>query len=125
MIGRHGYSATSPDELALVNAAKFCGYEFVSRESKDNSVLIRVDEQEQRWHLLQTIDFTSARKRMTSVLKSPTGEIHVFSKGADSILIALCHRNQENLRAQSINFMDGYAKEGLRTLLLAHKKLPL
>ena len=52
LIGRHGYSATSPDELALVNAAKFCGYEFVSRESKDNSVVIRVDGEAQRWHLL-------------------------------------------------------------------------
>jgi len=28
-----GYSAASPDELALVNAAKFMGYEFLSRDN--------------------------------------------------------------------------------------------
>ena len=31
MVGADGYSASSPDELALVNAAKYLGYEFVSR----------------------------------------------------------------------------------------------
>jgi len=43
LIGSHGYCASSPDELALVNAAKFCGYEFVGRENKDNSVTISVN----------------------------------------------------------------------------------
>ena len=90
LIGSHGYLASSPDELALVNAAKFLGYEFVSRETKDNSMNILVNGKIQTWFCLQTIEFTSARKRMTSVFKDPEGNIVVFSKGADSILLPLC-----------------------------------
>jgi phospholipid-transporting ATPase len=56
---------------------------------------------------------------MTSVFRNPKGEIVVFSKGADSILLPLCHSDQAILKSKSQEFMDGYAKEGLRTLLLA------
>lgn len=34
------YNASSPDELALVNYARFCGYEFLG---KDEENLIKVD----------------------------------------------------------------------------------
>jgi magnesium-transporting ATPase (P-type) len=40
LIGSHGYCASSPDELALVNAAKYLGFEFISRENNTNSVTI-------------------------------------------------------------------------------------
>ena len=33
LVNEKGYSAASPDELALVNAAKFMGYEFISRDN--------------------------------------------------------------------------------------------
>jgi phospholipid-transporting ATPase len=35
------YNASSPDELALVNAAKFLGYNFVGRD-EDNNMLVEV-----------------------------------------------------------------------------------
>jgi len=44
LINSHGhYCASSPDELALVNAAKYMGYEFIGRQNSDNSVMIRVN----------------------------------------------------------------------------------
>ena len=42
MIGQKGYCASSPDELALVNAAKFVGYKFIGRDTKENTVTISV-----------------------------------------------------------------------------------
>jgi len=33
------YSSSSPDELALVNFAKQCGYEFVERDADDNLII--------------------------------------------------------------------------------------
>jgi len=36
------------------------------------------------------IDFTSARKRMTTIFRDPQGEVIVFTKGADSVLFPLC-----------------------------------
>jgi len=32
MVGQKGYCASSPDELALVNVAKFLGFTFVGRD---------------------------------------------------------------------------------------------
>lgn len=93
-----GYCASSPDELALVNAAKFMGYEFLGRENKDNSVTISISGVRQTYFLLQVIDFTSSRKRMTSVFRNPLGEIIVFSKGADSILLPLCGSGKDQLK---------------------------
>ncbi len=121
LIGSQGqYCASSPDELALVNAAKYCGYEFLSRDNSDNSVTLLVKGNKQKWFMLQVIDFTSARKRMTSVFRSPINKIFVFSKGADSIMLPLCSGEHKECTQK---FMDTYAKEGLRTLLLVEKNL--
>jgi magnesium-transporting ATPase (P-type) len=42
------------------------------------------------------IEFDSARKRMTSVVKSPEGKIIVMTKGADSIILPLLKAKQPN-----------------------------
>jgi magnesium-transporting ATPase (P-type) len=52
LISDRGYSASSPDELALVNAAKFMGYEFIGRENRDNSVTISINGKKETWFLL-------------------------------------------------------------------------
>jgi len=74
------------------------GYVFVSRENKDNSVTITVQGRPQTWFLLQTIEFTSSRKRMTSDFRNPNNEIIVFSKGADSVLFPLCQSGKDSLK---------------------------
>ena len=95
VIGAEGYSASSPDEMALVNTAKYLGYEFLSRNAKDNSITIRFGEELSVYHLQQTFEFTSARKRMTSVFRTPRGQYLVCIKGADSVVLPLCNSNNE------------------------------
>lgn len=69
-IGTNGkYCASSPDELALVNAAKYCGYTFLNRDKTDNSITVEIRNEKHKFYLLQVIDFTSARKRMTSIFR--------------------------------------------------------
>lgn len=61
---------------------------------------------------------------MTVVVKDSKGTIKVLCKGADSILFPLlAKRNKENLANEHITnqFLEEYAKEGLRTLLLVEK----
>ncbi len=85
------YNASSPDELALVNGARFLGVTYTGRDDADNSVF-KVDfkGETRSYELLNTIEFSSARKRMTSVFKDKaTGEILVMCKGADSVLLPL------------------------------------
>lgn len=50
-----------------------------------------VDEHAQKtilkFELLSIIEFTSARKRMTSLIRMDDGSVKVLIKGADSIII--------------------------------------
>lgn len=88
--GKIEYQASSPDELALVGAAQELGYTVVQRSSQqitlkvsnaDGSDLTRVYE------ILDVIEFSSKRKRMTIILRCPDGRIWLISKGADSMIL--------------------------------------
>ena len=64
---------------------------------------------------------------MTSVLKGPGGEILVMSKGADSVLLPLLKNPDDPevkaLIDQTNVYLDGYARTGLRTLLIVEKEI--
>jgi magnesium-transporting ATPase (P-type) len=63
---------------------------------------------------------------MTVVVKDPKGVIKVLCKGADSILFPLLGkrtRESMEIEAQTNHFLEDYAKEGLRTLLLVEKTM--
>ncbi|KAL1857370.1 drs2 neo1 protein [Paecilomyces lecythidis] len=95
--GEIAFQAASPDELALVMAAKELGYAVIDRNP--NTITIRtypsgreespVDEM---YEILDVIEFSSARKRMSVVVRMPDQRICVFCKGADSILMKLLKR---------------------------------
>ena len=79
------YNSSSPDELALVNAAKYFNWVFVGRD-EDDTVIIKVNGSDRKYQLLNVIEFTSARKRMTIIVKDEDGKIIVMCKGADNIM---------------------------------------
>lgn len=54
------YSASSPDDLAFVNFAKLCGYEYVETNEK-NEIVLKVNKKEQKIKLLHQIEFSSER----------------------------------------------------------------
>lgn len=83
--GKILYNASSPDELALVNAAKYFGYFFKGRDD-DNNIEVDVLGKVQVFQLLTVIEFSSDRKRMTVVVRTPENKIKVMCKGADSII---------------------------------------
>ena len=99
-------NASSPDELALVNAAKYYGINFfervrddiiISTEQQDDQIqTVLTDSQgrklpgnHQKFQLLNVLEFTSQRKRMTIIVRTPDNRILVLSKGADSVLFPL------------------------------------
>jgi phospholipid-transporting ATPase len=84
------YNASSPDELALVSAARFFGYMFKGRD-EDNNVMIDIDGTVIKYKLLNLIEFNSTRKRMTVIVRTEDGKIRVMCKGADSIIIERLH----------------------------------
>lgn len=84
--GKVLYNASSPDELALVNGAKYLGYNFKARDEDDN-IVVEVGDKDQKYKLLNVIEFNSTRKRMTVIVRSQDGKIRVMCKGADSIIL--------------------------------------
>jgi len=93
------YQAASPDEIALVVAAKELGYIVVDRTM--NQVTIKtfpagLDEapQIELYDVLDVIEFSSKRKRMSIILRYPDSKICILSKGADSTMIELLRKSE-------------------------------
>ncbi|XP_037355006.1 phospholipid-transporting ATPase VB isoform X3 [Talpa occidentalis] len=128
------YEAESPDEAALVHAARAYSFTLMSRTPEQ--VTVRLPQGTcLTFDVLYTLGFDSVRKRMSVVVRHPlTGEILVYTKGADSVIMDLledpaCAIDSEmekkvrKIRAQTQKHLDFYAREGLRTLCIARKVL--
>ena len=118
------YNASSPDELALANAARHFGIVFEGRDDDENIVLMNKHLNKRfTYELLNIIEFTSERKRMSVIVRTPDGKILCMTKGADSIIASKLAAGQESLLSTTSEYLDEYANEGLRTLLVAQKEV--
>ncbi|ETO24785.1 P-type ATPase, partial [Reticulomyxa filosa] len=124
--------ASSPDDQCLAYFAKFIGVELVKkalpivhlRLSFNNNVKkddhSAITEQFVKWEQLAELEFTSKRKRMTTIFRNrKTKKIHVMTKGADSEMIKLLSSEKNPTLKFSEEQLDAYAEEGLRTLVIA------
>ena len=59
---------------------------------------------------------------MSVIVRNPEGHILVMCKGADSIILPLLHKESQNVE-KTVKMLEGYSKEGLRTLLIAEKEI--
>jgi magnesium-transporting ATPase (P-type) len=55
---------------------------------------------------MNVIEFTSTRKRMSVVVKSPDGKLICMTKGADSVIIPRLRAGQDKLIEDTIGFID-------------------
>jgi len=80
------YNASSQDEIALVNFAKFAGFEYAGLKD-NNKVMVKVNNSEiEEYKLLHTLEFNSTRKRMSTLVQNAQGQIILYCKGADTII---------------------------------------
>ena len=118
------YNASSPDELALTNAARHFGLTFTERDEDNNMVIHnKFTNKSAKYRLLNVIEFTSARKRMSIIVKGPDGKIIIMTKGADSHIIPRLAEGQDELIKTTERYLQTYAEDGLRTLILAQKEV--
>jgi phospholipid-translocating ATPase len=91
--GTTDFQASSPDELALVRAAQELGYLVVDRElgtltlKYSTSGDVTADEVTETYEILDVIEFSSKRKRMSVLVRFPNRRICVITKGADSVVM--------------------------------------
>ncbi|GAB1604721.1 phospholipid-transporting ATPase ID-like isoform X1 [Argonauta hians] len=114
------YQAQSPDENALVSAARNFGFVFKSRTP--NTITIEVNGVEETFELLCILDFNNVRKRM-SVIVQKDGVIQLLCKGADTLVFGLLSPESNNLKELTTEHLNLFAQDGLRTLCLAAKEI--
>nr|XP_028604558.1 phospholipid-transporting ATPase ID-like isoform X1 [Podarcis muralis] len=115
------YQAQSPDEGALVTAARNFGFVFRARTPET----ITVVEMGKTivYKLLAILDFNNVRKRMSVIVRRPDGRVTLYCKGADTILYELLHPSCVPLKEETTEYLEEFAGEGLRTLVVAYKDL--
>uniref|UniRef100_A0A8B9K1T2 Phospholipid-transporting ATPase n=1 Tax=Astyanax mexicanus TaxID=7994 RepID=A0A8B9K1T2_ASTMX len=83
------YEAESPDEAALVQAARAYGCTLLGR-SPEQLLVALPGTGPLSVPLLHLLPFHSARKRMSVVVRHPlTGQVVVYTKGADNVIMEL------------------------------------
>ncbi|NXD28764.1 AT8B3 ATPase, partial [Spelaeornis formosus] len=114
------YQAASPDEEALVLAARNLGYVFVARTQ--DSITIRELGRTRTYEVLAMLDFNSDRKRMSVLVRDPQGTIRLYTKGADTVILERLQRRgpRESLTERAL---DRFAEETLRTLCVASREV--
>ncbi|XP_046141512.1 phospholipid-transporting ATPase ID isoform X5 [Osmia bicornis bicornis] len=118
--GRLEYQAQSPDEAALVSAARNFG--FVFKERSPNSITIEVMGKREVYELLCILDFNNVRKRMSVILRKD-GHLRLYCKGADNVIYERLKKGSEEIMAKSLEHLNKFAGEGLRTLCLSVRDL--
>ncbi|ORY71498.1 uncharacterized protein BCR38DRAFT_331668 [Pseudomassariella vexata] len=98
------FQAASPDELALVQAARDLGYFLFDRPTR--SIVLRVQTSQghtvdETYQVLDVIEFSSKRKRMSIGVRMPDGKICVICKGADSAILPRLKNSQLALQKAS------------------------
>ncbi|XP_007180815.2 phospholipid-transporting ATPase VD isoform X1 [Balaenoptera acutorostrata] len=125
------YEAESPDEAALVYAAR--AYQCTLQSRTPEQVMVDFAALGPlTFQLLHILPFDSVRKRMSVVVRHPiSNQVVVYTKGADSVIMELLsaaspdgpglEKQQTMLREKTQQHLDAYTKRGLRTLCVAKR----
>lgn len=94
--GAISFQAASPDELALVEGARDLGYLLIDRPAQ--SIKLQFSDAEgntstESYQVLDVIEFSSKRKRMSIIVRMPDGKVCIFTKGADSVILPRLKQN--------------------------------
>uniref|UniRef100_A0A8C2YQA1 Phospholipid-transporting ATPase n=1 Tax=Chinchilla lanigera TaxID=34839 RepID=A0A8C2YQA1_CHILA len=114
------YQAASPDEEALVTAARNFGYVFLSR-TQNSITLVELGE-ERVYEVLALMDFNSDRKRMSVLVRTPEGSICLYTKGADTVIFERLYKRGV-MEANTEKILSAFTEQTLRTLCLAYKEV--
>ncbi|MEM2821769.1 MAG: cation-translocating P-type ATPase, partial [Thermoproteota archaeon] len=88
---------------------------------------------EEKFPRISEIPFTSERKRMTTIHKTPDGEMHAYMKGAPEVILERCTRILEDgiekplteeVRRRILKVNEQLAENALRVLGIAYRRLP-
>uniref|UniRef100_A0A8C1N6G9 Phospholipid-transporting ATPase n=1 Tax=Cyprinus carpio TaxID=7962 RepID=A0A8C1N6G9_CYPCA len=105
------FQAASPDEGALVRAAQNLGFVFSGR-TPDCVIVESVSRD------VLGIDDEFTRKRMSVIMRTPSGKIRLYCKGADTVIYERL-ADSSKYKDITLKHLEQFATEGLRTLCFA------
>ncbi|XP_027096446.2 phospholipid-transporting ATPase 3 isoform X1 [Coffea arabica] len=122
------YQAASPDEAALVTAAKNFGFFFFKRTPTTiyvhESHVERMGKVEDvPYEILNVLEFNSTRKRQSVVCRYSNGRLVLYCKGADTVIYERLADRDNELKRTSREHLEEFGAAGLRTLCLAYRDL--
>lgn len=122
------YQAASPDEAALVTAAKNFGFFFYRRTPtmiyvRESHVEKMGKMQDVCYEILNVLEFNSTRKRQSVVCRYADGRLVLYCKGADSVIYERLADGNEDLKKVTREHLEQFGSSGLRTLCLAYRDL--
>lgn len=124
--GEVNYEAESPDEAAFLVAAREFGFEFFKRTQSSVFIRERIPPEnfvEREFKVLNILEFSSKRKRMSVIVQDESGQIFLLCKGADSVIFERLSKNGRMYEEDTAKHLNEYGEAGLRTLALAYRKL--
>ncbi|KAK4392988.1 putative phospholipid-transporting ATPase 8 [Sesamum angolense] len=73
--------------------------------------------------LLHILEFSSARKRMSVIVKNDENQLLLLCKGADSVMFERLSEDVPDFVSTTMDHIKRYAEAGLRTLVAAYREL--
>ncbi|KAJ3309397.1 hypothetical protein HDV04_006184 [Boothiomyces sp. JEL0838] len=99
------YQASSPDETR-----------------RPKSVTMSADGVNKEYQILHVNEFNSTRKRMSLVVRGPDGKVKLMIKGAETVILERLGSGCP-FKEATMQHMEEYANEGLRTLVYAYRDI--
>eukprot|EP00347_Sterkiella_histriomuscorum_P002846 403366575 len=103
------YQASSPDELALSMGAKQIGYELIARSANEIIIQNILTKEKETYKVFAEFPFDSTRKRMSLIVQAPDNQIYLL--------------NAQLIKQKTLQDLNAFAVEGLRTLCMGKRKL--
>ncbi|KZV53133.1 phospholipid-transporting ATPase 3-like [Dorcoceras hygrometricum] len=122
------YQAASPDEAALVTAAKNFGFFFFKRSPttiyvRESHVEKMGKVQDVSYEILNVLEFNSTRKRQSVICRYSDGRLVLYCKGADTVIYERLAIGDNDLKKTTREHLEQFGAAGLRTLCLAYRDL--
>mmetsp|Transcript_7725 Transcript_7725/g.28487 ORF Transcript_7725/g.28487 Transcript_7725/m.28487 type:complete len:1174 (-) Transcript_7725:136-3657(-) len=123
--GSMSYHGSSPDEVALVEASSLLGFRFHERDASTVTMqnTWKDENNSAKYKVLCTLEFSSARKRMSVVVEDSEGNVFLYMKGADAALIPRLQDPDSDVGKRVRSQLDEFSTKGLRTLIVAKRQL--
>jgi phospholipid-transporting ATPase len=118
------YESQSPDETALVMAAK--SNNAILKNRNKSFVEIELFGEKEKYQIVQVLTFNSTRKRMSVIVKE-NGNYVIYCKGADNVIEERLSKdtnlNDPELLKMVAKKLEALSEVGLRVLMLAWRNI--